>query len=499
MAKETFYITTPIYYPNDIAHLGHAYTTIAADVIARWQKLLGKDVFFLTGTDEHGKKIADTAFKHNQKPKEFIDKLIPEYKKDWKTLEIEYNRFIRTTDKDHEETVKKILQKLQDNGDIYLGEYEGLYCTSCEAYYTEKDAPGLNCPTHERPLEKLKEKSYFFKLSKYEKFLLEHYKKNPKFIMPQKRAQEVINRVNEGLKDLSISRTSFDWGIPLPFDKKHVAFVWVDALFNYYSATQDEKKLNKFWPADLHLIGKDILWFHTVYWPALLKAVDLPLPKTVFAHGWWTVNSKKMGKSAGNAVKINQLVNIAGVDSARYFLLRETPLGDDGDFSQEMLIERHNNELANKLGNLVSRVSTLAEKYSIEKTKVSISAEKTLKEVENHFKEYELHKVLETIFAYIDKTNEYIQEKKPWEVRSPQREAPQQSEEAHSKSESNSRKVLYELAVAIKNISILISPFMPSTADKIAKTFNFKISLDELDKPLKESKINKSEILFKKI
>lgn len=480
MVKETFYISTPIYYPNDLPHLGHAYTTIVADVIARWQKLLGKEVFFLTGTDEHGKKIADAALKHKQKPKEFIDKLIPEYKKDWKTLEIEYDRFIRTTDKDHERVVQNILQKLKDKGDIYLGKYEGLYCTSCEAYYTEKDAINLNCPIHEKPLDKLKEESYFFKLSNYEEKLLKHYKDNEDFILPKKRANEVINRVKEGLKDLSISRTSFDWGIPLPFDKKHVSFVWIDALFNYYSATQSEKKLNKFWPADLHLIGKDILWFHTVYWPALLKAVDLPLPKSVFAHGWWTVNSKKMGKSAGNAVKINQLVEIAGVDSARYFLLRETPLGEDGDFSQEMLVERHNNELANKLGNLISRVSTLAEKYGIEKTKSSILIDKTLKEVENHFKAYELHKVLESIFSYIDKANEYIQEKKPWETKD--------------------TKVLYELCSAIKNIAILISPFIPSTAEKIAKTFNFKISLSELDKPLNvKDKIKKSEILFQKI
>lgn len=535
MAKETFYITTPIYYPNDTPHLGHAYTTIATDVIARWHKLQGKEVFFLTGTDEHGKKIADAASKHKQKPKEFIDKLIPEYKKDWKTLNIEYDRFIRTTDEDHEKTVQDILQKLQDNGDIYLGEYEGLYCTSCEAYYTEKDAPNLNCPVHERPLEKLKEKSYFFKLSKYEKFLLKHYKDNPDFILPKKRANEVINRVREGLKDLSISRTSFDWGIPFPFDKKHVAFVWVDALFNYYSATQTEKKLNKFWPADLHLIGKDILWFHTVYWPALLKAVDLPLPKTIFAHGWWTVNSKKMGKSAGNAVKIDQLVKIAGVDSARYFLLRETPLGDDGDFSSEMLIERHNTELANKLGNLVSRVSTLAEKYGIkspsdqpfpekwekllkdnkleyEEIVRSINSDEGLirtlkvkeedgydallimypqtmskvaqKFVKDHMKSFELDKVLKIIFAYIDVCNEFIQLRKPWE---------------ESKKVEHRKWILGEAVRAIREITILLSPFIPETSEKIAKTFNFKISLDELDKPLKESKIKKSEILFQKI
>ncbi|MEK6925147.1 MAG: methionine--tRNA ligase [Nanoarchaeota archaeon] len=480
MAKETFYITTPIYYPNDTPHLGHAYTTIASDVIARWQKLQGKEVFFLTGTDEHGKKIEDAAKKQGKKPKEFIDKLIPEYKKDWKILNIEYDRFIRTTDKDHEAVVQQILQKLQDNGDIYLGEYEGLYCTSCEAYYTEKDVINLNCPIHEKPLEKLKEKSYFFKLSKYQKFLLNHYKKNKDFILPKKRAQEVINRVEEGLKDLSISRTSFDWGIPLPFDKKHISFVWVDALFNYYSATQSEKRLNKFWPADLHLIGKDILWFHTVYWPALLEAVGLPLPKSVFAHGWWTVNSKKMGKSAGNAIKIDQLVKIAGVDSARYFLLRETPLGEDGDFSSEMLIERHNTELANKLGNLVSRVSTLAEKYGIEKTKVDFHIQNVVEDFKEKMENYELDKALQTIFAFIDTLNEFVQEKKPWETRD--------------------KEDLYELVIGIRLVTFLLSPFIPSTAEKIAKTFNFKISLDELDKQLDvKSKIKKSEILFQKI
>ncbi len=479
---KTFYITTPIYYPNDTPHLGHAYTTIATDVIARWNKLLGKEVYFLTGTDEHGKKIADAAKKHKEKPKDFIDKLIPEYKKDWKTLNIEYDRFIRTTDKDHEVVVQKMLQKLKDSGDIYLGEYEGLYCTSCEAYYTEKDAPNLKCPIHEKPLENLKEESYFFRLSKYENFLLKHYEDNPNFILPKKRAQEVINRVKQGLKDLSISRTSFDWGIPLPFDKKHVAFVWIDALFNYYSATQSEKRLNKFWPADLHLIGKDILWFHTVYWPALLKAVDLPLPKSIFAHGWWTVNNKKMGKSAGNAVKIEQLVKIAGVDSARYFLLRETPFGDDGDFSSETLIERHNTELANKLGNLVSRVSSLAEKYGIEKPKVNFHISNIVEDFKKLMESYQLDKALQSIFALIDTSNEYIQEKKPWET--------------------HDKKVLYELVNEIRLAAILLSPFIPETAEKIARTFNFKISLDEIDKPLKAVKpgdIKKSEILFQKI
>lgn len=479
MVKKKYYLTTPIYYPNDVPHLGHAYTTIAADILARWHKLFGEEVFFLTGTDEHGKKLANAAAKAGLSPKEFIDKLIPEFKKAWKDLNVEYDRFIRTTDRDHENIVQEILQKVYDKGDIYLGEYEGLYCISCEAYYTEKDAPNLKCPIHEKQLENLKEETYFFRLSKYQKFLLDLYKKNPDFILPKKRASEIINRVKEGLKDFSVSRTSFDWGIPLPFDKKHFSYVWFDALINYYSATRQKGK-EKFWPADLHIVGKDIIWFHTVYWPAMLKSAGIELPKTVFAHGWWTINSKKMGKSAGNAIKVDELIGIAGVDSARYFLIRETPFGEDGDFSESALVDRHNNELANKLGNLVMRVSTLAEKYGIEKSSgKKLDSERLLKNVEKHFENFELDKSLNEIFAFVDLCNEYVQEKKPWET--------------------HDKKVLYELSNAIKDIAILLSPFMPSTSEKIASTFGFEISLDDFDKPLKVSKITKSEILFKKI
>lgn len=475
-----FYITTPIYYPNDIPHLGHAYTSIAADVLARWRKLQGKDVFFLTGTDEHGKKIAQTAEKAGKKPKEFIDALIPEFKSAWEKLNIKYDRFIRTTDKDHEKIVKQILQKVYDNGDIYKGVYEGLYCTSCEAYYTEKESVENCCPIHKTALEKLKEESYFFRLSKYQKFLLDLYKKNPEFISPKKRRNEIINRVKEGLHDFSISRTSFDWGIPLPFDKSHIAYVWFDALLNYYSATQNKKELQKFWPADMHVIGKDILWFHAVYWPAMLRSSELELPKKIFAHGWWTINGEKISKTLGNTIKIHDLTGIAGVDSARYFLLRETSFGDDGDFSKSALIERHNNELANKLGNLVSRVSALAEKYGLEKTRAShLDINLTYKKVSSHIEDYELDKALNEIFAFVDKTNEYIQNKKPWETKD--------------------KKVLYELSNAIKCIAILLSPFMPETCERISKVFNFKISLKELNKPLKITKIKKAPILFQKI
>ena len=321
---------------------------------------------------------------------------------------------------------------------------------------------------------------YFFKLSKYQDFLLKLYEKNKKFILPHKRALEIVNRVKEDLKDFSISRTSFNWGIPLPFDKKHSCYVWFDALLNYYSATQAEKKLNKFWPADVHIIGKDILWFHAVFWPAMLKSAGLELPETIFAHGWWTINSEKMGKSAGNAINIDKLISIAGVDSARYFLLREAPFGDDGDFSESTLKERHNNELANKLGNLVSRVSALAEKYGLEKKAgISIKSKETIDKVEKHFENYELDRALHEIFAFVDQCNEYVQSKKPWET--------------------HDTKVLYELSNAIKDTAILLSPFMPETCEKIAKTFNFEIDWKQLDKPLSIDKIKKSEILFTKI
>ncbi|MBI5803782.1 methionine--tRNA ligase [Candidatus Pacearchaeota archaeon] len=481
--KKKFYITAPIYYPNDVPHLGHAYTTIAADVLARWHKLLGKEVFFLTGTDEHGKKIAKAAEKTGKTPKQFTDSLIPEFKDAWKKLGIQYDRFIRTTDKDHEKVVQHVLEKVNKKGEIYKGEYSGLYCTDCEAYYTEKDAPDFSCPVHKKPLENLKEESYFFKLSKYQNFLLDLYKKNPDFISPESKRKEIINRVKEGLKDLSITRTSFDWGVPFPLDKKHYVYVWFDALLNYISGIgylENKKMFEKFWPADVHIIGKDIIWFHAVYWPAMLKSAGIELPKKIFAHGWWTVLNEKMGKSAGNAVKIDKLIGYAGADSARYFLLRAAPFGDDGDFSEKELINRHNNELANKLGNLVSRVSALIEKYGLEKTEIkNLKIEKTKKTIEKHFEKFEFDKVLNEIFSFTDRCNEFIQNKKPWETKD--------------------KKVLYELANAIKDFTILLSPFMPETCEKISKTFNFKIDLKEINKPLKVGKIKKSEILFRKI
>jgi len=455
-----FYVTTPIYYPNDVPHIGHAYTTLAADVLARWNRIKGNNVWFLTGTDEHGKKIEQAAKKKGKKPKEFVDELVLKFKDAWKKLNIEYSRFIRTTDKDHEKNVQEILQKVFDKGDIYKGEYEGFYCTGCEAYYTEKDLIDGCCPIHKTKIEKLKEESYFFKLSKYQKPLLDLYKKNPDFISPKNRRQEIINRVKEGLNDLSISRASFDWGIKLPFDKKHIAYVWFDALFNYYSGE------NGFWEPDIQLIGKDILWFHTVYWPAFLLSAGIKLPKKIFAHGWWTFDKEKISKSRGKVVNIDDLVAIAGVDSARYFLFRATPFGEDGDFSEKALIQRHNNELANKLGNLVSRVAGLIEKNGVEKTENELIRKLDKKKIAKLFDDLEFDKVLNEIFAFIDVCNEYVQNKKPWET--------------------GDKKVLYELKESILEIAKLLWPFIPSTSEKITKQFS-------------ATNIKKGEILFKKI
>ncbi|MEN9625778.1 MAG: hypothetical protein RL557_106 [archaeon] len=480
--KNKFYVTTPIYYPNDIPHIGHAYTTLAADVLARWHTLHEEQVFFLTGTDEHGKKIERVAKEKGKTPQRFVDELVPHFKSAWKKLNINYNRFIRTTEPAHARVVQTILQEVFKKGDIYLGEYKGYYCTACEAYYTEKDAPGLRCVIHKKPLELLQEKSYFFRLSHYEKKLLALYKKNPDFIQPAFRRNEIIKRVEEGLQDLSISRTTFKWGIPLPFDKEHITYVWFDALLNYLTGidfTVDKKKFETFWPADVQLVGKDILWFHAVIWPAILVAADLPLPHTIFAHGWWTFDKEKISKSGGKVINVDELIALAGVDAIRYFLFRETPFGQDGDFSKEMVIERYNNELANKLGNLVSRVTSLAEKYSLQKTSNSLLKKLSLKEIEHSMNHFELDRALHEVFSFIDICNEYVQHTKPWET--------------------HDKKVLYELIDSIKAIAILLWPFMPSTSECIAAQLGFKIDYKNITKPSVVKKIKKGEILFKKI
>lgn len=466
MAKKKFYVTTPIYYPNDIPHVGHAYTNIAADVLARWHKLNGEDVFFLTGTDEHAKKVFLVAEKKGVEIKKFVDELAQDFKEAWKKLNIDYDRFFKTTDSDHVKNVTDILDQTYKKGDIYKGIYEGYYCNGCEAYYTEKDLEEGCCPIHKTKAELMNEESYFFKLSKYQKKLLEFYKQNPDFIFPRNRKKEIVNRVKKELKDLSISRKNYGWGIKLPFDKTHVAYVWYDALTNYHTATLKKGK-EKFWPADVHIVGKDILWFHAVIWPAILMSINVELPKTIFAHGWWTFNKEKISKSRGKVINVDELIAITGnPDSVRYFLLRATPFGDDGDFSEKALIDRHNNELANKLGNLVYRVSGLIERIGTQKCEVKLIKKLNEKKIEKLFESYEFDKVLNEIFGFIDICNEYVQNKKPWETKD--------------------KKVLWELKESILKIAELLWPFIPKSAEKIKKQFS-------------EKKIKKGEILFRKI
>src|SRR3989344_7964558 len=473
MAKDKFYISTAIDYVNARPHVGHAFEKVLADALARWNRLNGKDVFFLTGVDENAQKNVQAAEKAGMPVKEFIDKNAGYFLELCKKLDISQDEFVRTTAKEHAVVVNKIIKKIIDKVDIYKSKYEGLYCIGCEEYLQESELINGKCKDHNKAPELRKEEAYFFRLSKYKEEL---QKIIPKYVVPESRVHEVLNRVNEELKDICISRYKATWGIDFPGDEDFKIWVWVDALINYISGLKDKEKT--YWPAQLHVVGKGINWFHSVIWPAMLLSAGYKLPEKLLVHGYLTTEGKKMSKSLGNVIDPLDLLNKYQTDTIRYSLLK-CSVFDDSDYSEELIIERHNNELANKLGNLISRVSTLAEKYGIEKSKPALPIDKTLKEVESHFNNYELHKVLEVIFTYIDKANEYIQEKKPWETKD--------------------AKVLYELCTAIKNIAILISPFIPSTAEKIAKTFNFKISLDELDKPLKESKISKSEILFKKI
>ncbi len=479
--KNKFYVTTPIYYTNSSPHVGGAYTTIAADIFARWNNLLGKEVYFLTGTDEHGQKIQESAEKEGLDPQKFVDKLANEFKEVFKLLNISNNDFIRTTDRDHEEEVKRILQKLYDKKFIYKGEYESYYCIGCEQYLTHSDLIDGKCPLHKTKPELRKEEAYLFKLSSFQDKLLKLIKSEKYCILPEKRRNEVISFIEQGLQDISISRLKekVSWGIELPFDKKHTCFVWVDAFWNYLTGLRNNENQARFWPPDLQLMANDILRVHATIWPALLLALDYELPKTLFIHGYFTIDGHKMSKSLGNAIAPDNLVRTYGADALRYFLIRNIPFGDDGDFSESGLKDRYNNELANKLGNLVSRVASLAEKNGLEKTENKLLKKLKLKEISKLMNNYELDKVLNEIFSFIDKCNEYVQEKKPWET--------------------SDKKVLYELIDSIKAIAILLWPFIPSTSEKIAKELGFDIKLENIDKPIAVKKIKKGEILFRKI
>jgi methionyl-tRNA synthetase len=479
--KDTFYVTTPIYYPNDVPHIGHAYTTVATDFVARYQRLRGEKVFFLTGTDEHGKKVPQAAREQGLEPQEFVDRMEPRWREPWELLDVAYDDYIRTTEPRHEAAVTRLLQAVYDNGrdDIYLGRYEGLYCVSCEAYYSEDELIDGNCPVHGTPVEAMSEDNYFFRLSAYQDRLLEHYQRRPEAVRPESRLNEVVSMIKGGLRDFSISRTSFAWGVPLPWDKEHVCYVWFDALTNYITAAgygEDQERFERVWPADIHFIGKDILRFHAVYWPAMLMAGGVELPRQVWAHGFLLVGGEKMSKTKLTGIPPKQLVDHFGVDAYRYYFLREIQFGQDGSFSWESMVDRYNADLANGLGNLASRVLAMIDSYfdgSVPQP-AGGGADAELQRVvrtragrfEAAMAEVALTSALAAVWEIVAAANQQLVRWAPWALA----KDPGKREELAS--------VLYASAEVLRVLAVLISPVMPRAAARLWEQLGIPVPLE---------------------